>query len=77
MEQLESLVAAAQQLVAKQTNKYTQQLEKLSLADRVILELVEENDALITALTDLQVNLNNNYSTVNFLRKSDLHQSKF
>ena len=66
MEQLESLVAAAQQLVAKQTNKYTQQLEKLSLADRVILELVEENDALITALTDLQVNLYNNSSTVNF-----------
>ena len=77
MEQLESLVAAAQQLVAKQTNKYTQQLEKLSLADRVILELVEENDALITALTDLQVNLNNNSSVVNFLRKSDIHQSKF
>ena len=66
MEQLESLVAAAQQLVAKQTNKYTQQLEKLSLADRVILELVEENDALITALTDLQVNLYNNSSTANF-----------
>ena len=66
MEQLESLVAAAQQLVAKQTNKYTQQLEKLSLADRVILELVEENDALITALTDLQVDLYNNSSTVNF-----------
>ena len=77
MEQLESLVAAAQQLVAKQTNKYTQQLEKLSLADRVILELVEENDALVTALTDLQVDLNNNSSTVNFLRKLDLHQSKF
>ena len=55
VEQLEGLVTAAQQLVGKQTKKYTQQLEKLSLADRVILELLEENDSLISTLTELQV----------------------
>jgi len=54
VDQLEGLVSVGKELVTKQTNKYTKQVEKLSLADQVIAQLLSENDTLMTALLVLQ-----------------------
>lgn len=51
---LEDLVSATQDMVRKQTKKYTDQLDKLAVSDRIIRQLVAENDQLAFAIQSLQ-----------------------
>ena len=55
MQQLESLVTAARDMAARQTRRYSQHMDKLSLADRVIQQLLSDNEGLLTSLLALQV----------------------
>jgi L-lysine 2,3-aminomutase len=55
IQQLESLVSAAREMAARQTRRFSQHMDKLSLADRVIRQLLSENEELLTSLLVLQV----------------------
>jgi len=55
VQQLEGLVAAARDMAARQTRRFGQHMDKLALADRVIKQLLSDNEGLLTSLLALQV----------------------
>lgn len=51
---LEDLVSATQDMVRKQTDKYTDQIEKLAFSNRLIKQIYSENETLVRAIQDLR-----------------------
>ena len=51
---MEELVAATQDMVRKQTSKYTEQIEKLAFSNQLIKQIYSENETLVRAIQGLQ-----------------------